>query len=94
MSQPGLMLLLHSPEMVSPPAPNDPPEVLPDMSPIVSQWQQLASMDRESPDFLPLLSSLTAGVNRSLATMLRGDDARIALGAIDKVSRPFVAKAV
>ena len=53
---------------------------------IVPRWQQLASMNPESPDFLPLLSSLTAEVNRSPATMLGDGDAWAVLSAMDKVS--------
>ena len=43
-------------------------------------------MDQQSPDFLPLLSSLTTEVNRFLTTKLRDYDARIALSVMDKVS--------
>ena len=77
----------------SSPSPNDSPEVLPSVlpsvHPIVSRWQQLASMDRQSSDFLLLLLSLTTGDNRSSTTALRGDDAKITLGALDEVGRPF-----
>lgn len=68
--------------------PNDPPKVTPDMNPITSRWQRLALMDRHSPDFLPLLLLLTTA-DRSLTTTLRGDDAKIALGALDEVRCPF-----
>jgi len=61
---------LHNPEMISP-ATNDPPEI-----PIVLLWQHLASMDRQSPDFLPLLSTLTAGDNRLSTTTLRDNGCR------------------
>ena len=72
-----------------PPSPNDSPEVLSSEDPIVSLWQRFASMDRQSPHFLPLLLSLTTGIIRSSTTALRGDDAKIALGALDEVGRPF-----
>ena len=61
---------------------------------IVPRWQQLASMDQQSPDFLPLLSSLTAEVNRSSTTMLNGDDARITLSVMDKVSPACAVKTI
>jgi len=54
--------------------------------PAVARWQQLASMDPQSPDFLPLLSSLTAENHRSSTTELCGDDAGVTLDVIDKVS--------
>jgi len=83
------MLPLHNPEMISPVASNDASE-----SPIVSQWQHLASMDRQSPDFLPLLSALTAGADRPSTTALRDNGAEIALGAMDDVSYPFSVKTI
>ena len=46
-------------------------------------------MNQQSPDFLPLLSTLIAGDNRSSTIKLRGDDAKIVLGAIDEVGCPF-----
>jgi len=64
------------------------------MTQVIPQWQQLASMDQKSPDFLPLLSSLTAEVNRSSTTKLCGDDARISLSVMDKVSSACAAKAI
>ena len=64
------------------------------MFPIVSRWQQLASMDQQSPDFLPLLSSLIAEVNRSSTTKLYGDDARITLSVMDEVSSTCATKAI
>jgi len=76
-----------------PAVPNDPPEVISDTSLIVSRWQRLASMDRQSPDFPPLLSSLTADGNRSSTTGLRGDNARVTLNMIDEVSSAFAGKA-
>jgi len=71
-----------------PATPDDPPEAL-IMDPIASEWQKLASMDRQSLDFLPLLSTLTAGGNQSPTTKLRGENARIVLNALDEVSFPF-----
>ena len=68
---------------------NDSPEVLPSVHLTVSRWQQLTSMDQQSPDFLPLLLSLTTGANRSSTTALRGDDAKITLSALDEVGRPL-----
>ena len=58
----------------------------------VLQWQKLASMDRESPDFLPLLSSLTADEDRALTAKLSGDDARVVLDRMDEVSSVFSMK--
>ena len=69
--------------------PDDPPEILPIVDPVACQWQQLALADRQSPDFLPLLSLLTTGTNRSSTIALRGDNAKVVLGALDEVSRPF-----
>ena len=81
------------PGTISSPTPNDSPEVLPSVlpsvHPIVSRWQRLASMDRQSSDFLPLLLSLTTGANRSSTTALRDDDAKITLSTLDQVSHPF-----
>ena len=51
-------------------------------------------MDQQSPDFLPLLSSLTAKFNRSLTTKLLDDDARIVLSVMDEVSSACAAKAI
>ncbi|KAF9644426.1 kinase-like protein [Thelephora ganbajun] len=81
------MFPFHSPGMISPATPNDPRGALPDtpLSPIVSRWQQLASMDQQSPGFLPLLSSLTAEHNRSSTTKLHGNDARVTLNVMDEV---------
>ena len=78
-------------EMTSSQTSNDSPEVLSDADPIVSLWQRFASMDRQSSHFLPLLLSLTTGTNRSSTTALRGDDAKITLGVLDEVGRPFFA---
>jgi len=46
-------------------------------------------MERESPDFLPMLLSLTTGTGRSSTTNLRGDNAKVTLGALDEVGYPF-----
>ena len=74
-------------------SPNNSPEVLPsvlpNVHPIVSQWQQLASMDRQSSGFLLLLLSLTTGASRSSTAALRGENAKITLGALDEVGRLF-----
>jgi len=93
MPRPGPALLLRSSEVMLPAAPNDPPEVLSDASLIVSRWQQLTSIDRQSPDFPPLLSSLTADGNRSSTTGLCGEDARVTLNMIDEVRSVFAGKA-
>ena len=74
--------------MASSTTPEDPPEVPPILDPIVADWQKLASMDSQSPDFLSLLSTLTTGVSRSLTIVLQDEDARIVLGALDEVGRP------
>ena len=71
------------------PASNNTLEVPPDVGPTVSQWQRLASTDRRSPDFLPLFLSLTTEASRSSTTKLRGDDAKITLGALDEVGFQF-----
>ena len=87
--QPDPSTVAYEPGTKSSPTPDEPPETLPNMDPAASQWQQLALMDRQSPDFLPLLSLLITGTNRSSTIALRGDDAKIALGALDEVSRPL-----
>ena len=69
--------------------PDDPPEVPPILDPIVSEWQRLASMDGQSPNFLPLLSTLTTGDNQSSTIKLQDENARIVLGALDEVGRPL-----
>ena len=71
-------------------APDNTLGALPDVG-IASQWQRLASTDRRSPDFLPLFLSLTTETNRSSTTKLRGDDAKITLGALDEVGCQFAA---
>ena len=65
-----------------------------DAVPIVAQWRQLASINPQSPDFLPLLSSLTSEGNRSSTTKLCGDDAGVTLGVINQVILAFSAKAI
>jgi len=79
------------PGMTSSVTPDDPPEALV-MDPIASEWQRLASMDQQSPDFLPLLSTLTVGGNQSPTTNLRGENARIVLSTLDEVGCPFTAE--
>jgi hypothetical protein len=59
------------------------------MDPIASQWQRLASMKRQSLDFLPLLLSLTIGINRTSTTKLQGNDAKVALDVLDEVGFRF-----
>ena len=65
------------------------PEDPPALPPIVSEWQRLVSMNSQSPDFLPLLSTLTTGVNRSSTIKLQDENARIVLGALDEVGCPL-----
>jgi len=91
MPQSGPVPPLHSLGTTSSRGPDDPQAVIPSVDPIASKWRILASTDPRSPDFLPLLSSLTAGDNLSLTTRLRDDDAKIALGALDEVGFPPVA---
>ena len=83
---------LRRSEKILPAVPDDSPEDPPDV--IVAQWQRLASMDPQSPDFLPLLSSLTTDDDRSPTIKFCGDDARVTLGVIDEVSSAFVVKAM
>ena len=77
----------YDPGTISSPTSIDPSED--NVDPIASRWQQLASMDRQSPDFLPLLSSLTGGTNRSSTIELRGEDAKVTLSTLDEVCYPF-----
>ena len=88
MSKPDPTPPTHDPGMISSPAPSHPSEE--DMDPITSQWQRLASMERQSPDFLPLLLSLVRGTDRSSTMKLRGDDAKATLGALDEISTSAV----
>ena len=46
-------------------------------------------MDYQSSGFLPLLSDLVMETNRHPTTDLRGDDARVMLGALVEVSGPL-----
>jgi len=90
MAQPGPASPTYDAGTPSPPISDDPPDVHPVIDPITSQWKRLAAMGRESPDFLRLLPSLITGTNRSSTIKLRGDDAAIALGALDEASCSFV----
>lgn len=94
MPQHDLTLPSYGPEMIFPVASDDPREDQPDVNRIVSRWQDLASMDQQSPDFLPLLSSLTTGDHRSPTINLCGADARDTLSIMDEVSLIFSAKAI
>jgi hypothetical protein len=51
-------------------------------------------MDRQSPEFLPLLSSLTVGDYKSLTIKLQHSDARDILTIMDEVGLAFSAKAI
>ena len=84
MSQGGPGFPTPGPGMISHATPDGSPEVF-TIDSIALEWQKLASMDRQSLDFLPLLSTLTAGGNQSPTTKLRGENARIALSALDEV---------
>ena len=55
-------------------------------SSIASRWQQLASTNLRSPQFVSLLASLTAEDNRSSTAMLCGADAKDVLSIMDEVS--------
>ena len=81
-------ILKDSDDLMGPDPADHPPEVLPILDPIVSEWQRLASMDKRSSYFHSLLSTLTTGVNRSSTTNLQDENARIVLGALDEVGRP------
>lgn len=85
----GKTLPISDPGTTSSTTPDDPPEVPSILDSIVSEWQRLASMDGRSPDFLPLLSTLTTGDNRSSTIKLQDENARIVLSALDKVGRPL-----
>lgn len=69
--------------------PGEPPKGLPNTHPIASEWQRLASTDQHSPDFLPLLSSLTTGTAHRSTSKLRDESAKITLDALDEVDCPF-----
>lgn len=66
---------------------NEPSGTLNSVDPVASAWLQLASMDRQSPDFLPLLSSLVGKRHHPSTVRLGGNDAEITLGALVEVSR-------
>ena len=74
------------PEITSSPTPNETSEALNDMKPVVSEWLRLASMDRQSPDFLPLLSTLVKN-DHTPTVKLQGNDARIVLSVLVEVRR-------
>jgi hypothetical protein len=69
-------------------------EAPPDASPILSQWRRLASMDQQSPDFIPLLLSLTSQDKRSPAIKLSRADAKATLDIMDQASLACSVKAV
>ena len=73
----------------TPSVPSESPECL-NEDPIVSKWQELASINQRSPDFLPLLSSLVTGTGYLSTTKLRDESAKITLDALDKVCFPLV----
>ena len=83
----------HSPEMTSPVTSEDFRDPC-NTDSIVSQWQHLASMDWGSPDFLSLLSSLTANSNRCPTIVLVDADARAVLNIMDEVSSTYSMKEV
>ena len=64
---------------------DDFPEVPSIPESIVSEWQRLASIDKESPDFLSLLSTLMTDVDRPSTIKLQDENARIVLGILDEV---------
>lgn len=68
-----------------------PGEPLVHLSEVDLKWQELASMEQHSPDFIPLLSSLNAGAGRLFTMKLQDESAKTALDALDKVNYPFVA---
>ena len=47
-------------------------------------------MDHQSSGFLPLLSDLVMETGHHPITDLRGDDARVVLGALVEVSGPLI----
>ena len=55
------------------------------IEPIASKWQNLASMDQRSPDFLPLFSSLITGAGYLSTTKLLDGSAKITLDALGEV---------
>ena len=67
-------------------------EVLPGANPTVSQWQRLASMDRQSANFSPLLSSLISQDDRSSKMKLCRADAKVTLDIMDQASSTFSLK--
>ena len=73
------------PETTSSPDPNETSETLNDVDPVVSEWLRLASMDRQSPDFLPLLSSLVENGDHAPTVKLQDKDARTVLGVLVEV---------
>ena len=75
--------------MISPVISDDLHGVLSGASPIVSQWQRIVSMDQQSPNFLPLLSSLTTRDSRSSIVKLSRADAKVTLNIMDQASFPL-----
>ena len=89
MAQGGPRSPTSDPRTTSFATPNDPPEDPPTIDPIASEWQKLASMDRQSRNFLPLLLTLIAEGNQSPTTKLRDENARIVLSVLDEVGLPI-----
>ena len=69
--------------------PNEPSETPKSVDPVVSEWLRLASMDRQSPNFVPLLSSLVEEINHPSTVKLQGNGAEVTLSALVEVCRSF-----
>ena len=87
MLPPDSVLHPRDPEATSSPDPDETSETLNDVDPVVSEWLRLASMDRQSPDFLPLLSSLVENGDHAPTVKLQDKDARAVLGVLVEVRR-------
>ena len=78
------------PTSASSPAPGSASDPLvDDLNSIVTQCQELMKSDQGSPDFLPVLSRLTREAKLSTTVKLRGENARIALEALDEAGFSF-----
>lgn len=55
------------------------------VDPVTGGWLLFASMDRQSPDFLPLLSSLVEKTDHPSIAKLQGNDAEVTLGILVEV---------
>ena len=82
------------PETTSSPTSSGTSEGFGNIDPVVSGWLRLASIDRRSPDFLPLLSSLVWNGGRTPTVKLQGNNAKTVLGVLVEVRRSLATEGI